>query len=109
MAPITRKAAVGLRVLVPFGGGNRRRQGLVLEIREGVAGAGYKDILSAVDEQPLLDTEMVALARFMQERTFCPLFDAVRAMLPTGLYLQLKSVLRPGGGCAAGGAGDTDT
>ncbi len=93
--PSLGKPQVGLRVLVPFGGGNRRRQGLVLEIREGVAGAGYKDILSAVDEQPLLDTEMVALARFMQERTFCPLFDAVRAMLPTGLYLQLKSVLRP--------------
>jgi len=48
-----------------------------------------------LDSEPLLSPEMVALAQFMQERTFCTLFDAVRAMLPTGLYMQVKTVLRP--------------
>ena len=86
--------AFGARVLVPFGSGNRRRQGLVLEVLEGGAGAGYKPVHAVIDPQPLLNSEMLALARFMQERTLCPLFDAVRAMLPTGLYMQLKSVLR---------------
>lgn len=87
---------VGLRVLVPFGGGNRRRQGIVLEVFSGTTGAGYKSVLEAVDTEPLLNEELLSLAKFMQERTFCTLFDAVRAILPTGLYMQLKSVL-----CAA--------
>ena len=86
---------VGVRVLVPFGGGNRTRQGLVMDCVRQEETAGLKAVLSVMDVQPLLSREMVALAQFMQERTFCTLFDAVRAMLPTGLYLQVKPVLRP--------------
>ncbi len=86
---------VGVRVLVPFGGGNRTRQGLVMEWEEMSDIAGLKSVLSVMDKSPLLSPEMVELARFMQERTFCTLFDAVRAMLPTGLYMQVKAVLRP--------------
>lgn len=86
---------VGVRVLVPFGGGNRTRQGLVMDCVLQEQTAGLKSVQSVMDEKPLLSPEMVALARFMQERTFCTLFDAVRAMLPTGLYLQVKPVLRP--------------
>ncbi|MBQ8684253.1 MAG: primosomal protein N' [Clostridia bacterium] len=86
---------VGVRVLVPFGGGNRTRQGLVMACETQEQTAGLKAVQSVMDEAPLLSEEMLALARFMQERTFCTLFDAVRAMLPTGLYLRLKPVLRP--------------
>lgn len=86
---------IGVRVLVPFGGGNRTRQGLVMDCVQQEQTAGLKSVASVMDAQPLLSSEMVSLARFMQERTFCTLFDAVRAMLPTGLYLQVKPVLRP--------------
>lgn len=86
---------IGVRVLVPFGGGNRTRQGLVMNCVQQEQCAGLKSVLSVMDAQPLLSAEMVALAQFMQERTFCTLFDAVRAMLPTGLYMQVKPVLRP--------------
>ena len=67
---------VGVRVLVPFGGGNRTRQGLVMECVEQAETAGLKAVSSVMDEKPLLSPEMVALAQFMQERTFCTLFDA---------------------------------
>ncbi len=86
---------VGVRVLAPFGGGDRRRQGLVISCGEETDVSRYKPVLSVIDPEPLLNEEMLALARFMQERTFCALFDAVRAMLPTGLYMRLKPVLRP--------------
>lgn len=86
---------VGVRVLVPFGGGNRTRQGLVMDSSAQEDTAGLKSVVSVMDVEPLLTPEMVSLARFMQERTFCTLFDAVRAMLPTGLYMQIKTVLRP--------------
>ena len=89
------EAQIGVRVLVPFGGGNRTRQGLVMEVAEQPDTAGLKSVLSVMDRVPLLNDEMLQLARFMQERTFCTLFDAVRSMVPTGLYMQIKTVLRP--------------
>ncbi len=87
---------VGLRVLVPFGSGDRRRQGLVMDCAQPhTVPPRLKTVAAVIDEQPLLNEEMLALARFMQERTFCTLFDAVRAMLPTGLYMRIRPVLRP--------------
>lgn len=86
---------IGARVLVPFGRGDRCRQGLVMSCAREIDTKKYKTVASVIDEQPLLSEEMLHLARFMQERTFCPLFDAVRAMLPTGLYMKVKPVLRP--------------
>ncbi len=86
---------VGVRVLVPFGSGNRRRQGIVTAIGEQAEITRLKPVHSVMDEEPLLNAEMLVLARFMQERTFCTLFDAVRAMLPTGLYMRIRPVLRP--------------
>ena len=85
----------GVRVLVPFGGGNRRRQGLVMETGTAANAAGLKPILTVEDPAPLLNAEMLELVRFLRDRTFCTYFDAVRTMVPTGLYLQLHTVLRP--------------
>ncbi len=86
---------VGVRVLVPFGNGNRRRQGLVMALLSSTPRKQLKPVSSVIDEQPLLNAEMLSLAQFMQERTFCTLFDAVRAMLPTGLYMRVRPVLLP--------------
>ncbi len=86
---------VGVRVLVPFGNGNHRRQGLVMALVDKTEIKRLKPVFSVIDKEPLLSEEMLALAQFMQERTFCTLFDAVRAMLPTGLYMRIRSVLTP--------------
>ncbi len=86
---------VGVRVLVPFGNGNRRRQGLVMALAPDTVMKRLKPISSVIDEYPLLNSEMLSLAQFMQERTFCTLFDAIRAMLPSGLYMRVRSVLLP--------------
>lgn len=87
---------IGVRVLVPFGGGNQRRQGVVVSLDGDSAVPRLKSVLSVIDEQPLLNAEMIELARFLQERTFCTLFDAVRAMLPTGLYMRVCPTLHVG-------------
>ncbi|MBQ4612574.1 MAG: primosomal protein N' [Clostridia bacterium] len=86
-------AQVGARVLVPFGSGNQRRQGLIVSLEEQAHVSRLKSVISVIDEEPLLSEEMLLLARFMQERTFCTLFDAVRAMLPTGLYMRVRPTL----------------
>ncbi len=76
----------GMRVLVPFGRGkNGSRQGVIFEIKPSDGVSGYKSIISALDEKRVVTDEMLEIARFLKERTFCTYFDAVRAQLPSGL------------------------
>ena len=85
----------GSRVMVPFGGGNRCRQGIVMAVEESGSPEKLKPVLAVLDQEPLLSEELLDLAVFMKERTFCTLFDAVRAMLPTGLYMKIRPAYRP--------------
>lgn len=85
---------VGMRVLVPFSGGNRGSDGLVLSIEEtNVYDTPLKTIISQLDEFPVLSKQNVQLALWMRERYYCTLFDCVRAMLPAGLFFALQDSL----------------
>ena len=79
----------GIRVMVPFGSGNRRTEGVVLSVEPGDE-SGLKSVLQKLDEEPLLSPTMLRLAAFLRERYFCTFFDAVRVMLPAGLWFQSK-------------------
>lgn len=76
----------GMRVLVPFGRGkNVKKQGVIFEIRPCEDASKYKQIDSALDENPVITGEMLKIARFLKERTFCTYFDGVKAQMPSGL------------------------
>ena len=77
----------GLRVTVPFGRSNRHTEGVVLSVEEGSQG-NLKPVAAVLDEAPVLSHAMLQLARFMCSRYFCTFFDAVRVMLPAGLWFQ---------------------
>ena len=79
----------GMRVMVPFGRSNRHTEGVVLSVEEG-SGDGLKSVVRALDDAPLLSETMLRLAAFMRERYFCTFYDAIRAMLPAGLWFQSK-------------------
>ena len=81
----------GMRVVVPFGAGNRRTEGIVLALEGGYPDdPRRKSILTVLDEEPVLDGEALRLALWMLERWFCTVYDAARAMLPAGLYFSLQ-------------------
>ena len=81
----------GMRVVVPFGAGNRRTEGIVLALEGGYPDdPRRKSILTVLDEEPVLDGEALRLALWMRERYFCTVYDSVKAMLPAGLYYALK-------------------
>ena len=82
----------GMRVQVPFGRGNTRTEGVVLSVEEGDA-AELKAIDQALDTEPVLTENMLRLASFMRERYFCTFFDAIRAMLPAGLWFRMKQTI----------------
>lgn len=89
--PDTMRLTPGQRVMVPFGRGNRRCEGVVLSV-ENSSGQGLKSVEQVLDERSLLSPTMLRLAAFMRERYFCTFYDAVRAMLPAGLWFKEKNL-----------------
>ena len=79
----------GQRVMVPFGRSNRHTEGVVLSIEDGDA-TGLKQVVSCLDEEPVLSMSMLQLAAFMRNRYFATFFDCMRVMLPAGLWFQSK-------------------
>ena len=82
----------GMRVQLPFGRANKRSEGVVLTVEEGNA-AGLKAIELCLDEEPILTDRQLRLAAFVRERYFCTFYDAIRAMLPAGLWFQSKQTV----------------
>ena len=81
----------GMRVQVPFGRGDRSCEGVVLSLEEG-SQEGLKAVACPLDSESLLSPTMLRLAAFMRSRYFCTYYDAVRSMLPAGLWFQSKQV-----------------
>ena len=77
----------GMRVLVPFGNGNRKKEAVVLAVSAGEE-AKLKAVEQALDEDPVLTAEQLRLAGFLRERYFCTYYDAVKAILPAGLWFR---------------------
>ena len=84
--------AVGKRVLVPFGRGDRRRQGIVTSILSGESNEGLKEIVCVLDSEPVMSESLLSVARFMKEHCFCTLYEAVKAMLPAGINYRVTTV-----------------
>ena len=57
---LLKNACVGCRVLVPFGKGNQKRQGIIIRVEDGEL-KGRKSIHSLIDHTPVLNGEMLSL------------------------------------------------
>ena len=82
---------IGKRVMVPFGSGNRKRQALITELKNGDT-SKLKSIISVLDKESVLTEEMVKLAVFMKDRYFCTYYDAVKTMLPAGINYNISTM-----------------
>jgi primosomal protein N' (replication factor Y) len=81
------KAQAGKRVLVPFGNGNKGRQGIIVGFGCYEGTRKLKQIVSIIDEVPLISAEHIELAEWIKEQYFCTLYEALKLMLPAGLNL----------------------
>lgn len=77
----------GVRVIVPFGRGNRQCEGVVLSTEEG-SPVNLKAVEQVLDTEPLLSDTMLRLAAFLRNRCYCSFYDVIRAMLPAGLWFR---------------------
>ncbi len=78
----------GCRVIVPFGKGNIKKQGIIFSLLEDETD-NLKPILSAIDKEPILNCESIKMCEYLKETTFCTYYDAVNIMLPSGITHRL--------------------
>ena len=86
---------VGSFVTVPFGGGNRRRMGVVCALATESAHEAVKPIICVTTPRISLTEEMLGLVCFLRENTLCATGDAVHAMIPAGAFSELVAYYRP--------------
>jgi primosomal protein N' (replication factor Y) len=84
------KAQPGMRVLVPFGNGNKGRQGIIVGFGSYEGEHELKQVISIIDDAPLISEEHIALAQWIKEQCFCTLYEALKLMLPAGLNLIIS-------------------
>lgn len=84
----------GKRVLVPFGKGNKKRQGMVLYIKtlsEDTDTSKLKELHSLLDNNAVLNKDMIELVYFMKAHCYCTYYDAIKAMLPAGINYKITT------------------
>ena len=81
---IQAKIKPGNYIIVPFGGGNKRRIAIAWETKNSTEAEKTKPI-DKIIEVPALSGEQIALAVFLKETTFCTIGEALKAVAPTGL------------------------
>ena len=86
------RAAVGKRVTVPFGRGNRASEGIILALAEAPRRPELKAVSAVLDDRPVLTAAQLKLALWLRERYFCTLYDGVKAILPAGLWYRLQEL-----------------
>lgn len=89
-ADLADRVSVGARVIVPFGNGNAKRQGVILRINETRPEGKLKKISEIKDEKPMIGGDLFKLIFWLKDRTFCTYFDAFRCILPSGFNLKLN-------------------
>ncbi len=86
----------GQRVEVPFGRSNKRHVGFCVDIedgrqktedkrRKGRRAFKLKKVLGVVDEKPLIDSQLMELARWISSYYVCPLGQVMAAIVPAAV------------------------
>lgn len=90
---VEQKAAVGMRVKVPFGHGNRKTEGVIIGFSKVSSDEPYKFISSIEGEASAVHPDMLKLAMWLRKRCYCPLYDVLRSMVPAAVSVEEKPVL----------------
>lgn len=86
------EVCAGKRVLIPFGRGTAKHIGMIFNVRNNEYKPGkIKKIYRVLDEKPVLNDEMLKMATWLKETTFCTYYDAIRTILPAGMNLKINN------------------
>lgn len=94
-APMLEILRRGMRVVVPFGKGNRLVQGFVVGIKEDAQQTEQlKEIMQVVEMTPVLNDELLQLASWLAEYNFAFQISVLQTMLPNVMRAKYGKVLR---------------
>ncbi len=83
-AALADQAAVGKRLRVPFGRGDRTTVGYCVGLTDTPPGRATKDVLAVLDEEPLLTDALLRLTRWMADYYMCGWGQVLNAVVPAG-------------------------
>lgn len=82
-------------MLVPFGGSNKKSQGVVCELLPNQeCDRQLKAVHLQLDKEPILTDDMFSIIEFLVKNTFCSYYDAVKCVLPTGKNVDIIEIYR---------------
>jgi len=84
----------GSLVEIPFGKGNRKMTGIVVECQAIEPDEKMKPITAVFGDGPILSNEMIGLCEFIKSYTLCTFGDAVRAVVPSSAMSKVISYYR---------------
>ena len=105
-APIAHLVVEGVRVVVPFGRANKKREGIVTQLFYDEGAIPLKSVMEVIDYEPVIDEKGMELARYIAERYYATLYDAANLLLPPGSNLKFSEYVRLLDDCMDGVADD---
>lgn len=89
------RITIGMRVIIPFG--PRTVEGYVLGFSDTAEVQDTRDIVDVVENEPLFNKDLLALAAWMSDRYMCSVVDALHAIMPAGTRMVRHKFVFPVG------------
>ncbi len=85
----------GIRVLVPFGKGDKLLEGIITDFQEKISFDSHrlKYIDSIIDNKPVLSQQMLELASWMKSKYLAQYIEVFKTILPSGITNKVKKVV----------------
>ncbi len=86
--PTSFENLVGYRCIVPFGKGNKSREGFILEVSHTCDYKRVKTVMIFPDSEPVFSAKQIELALYIKKMYFCTTFDALKLLKPMGVSVN---------------------
>ncbi|MFW5649056.1 MAG: primosomal protein N' [Candidatus Alkaliphilus sp. MAG34] len=89
------KIAPGMRIIVPFGRGNRRLEAYVLNNTDKPSNKNIKlkNVLAVIDEKPILSEKQLKLIFWMKNQYLCKYIEAIHCLIPRGMIKTERKLI----------------
>ncbi len=85
---------VGMRVVIPFGRGNKMIKGLVISIEENLQlDYNVKSIIDVLDDKPLISNNLIILSLWIKDKYLASYIDSFQPCLPPGDYKEVNTFI----------------
>lgn len=84
----------GMRVIVPFGKGNKLIKGLVIAIEKNIEPKyKVKNIIDVLDDKPLISQGLIQLSLWMKDKYLASYIDSFQPSLPPGDFKEVNTYI----------------